>query len=109
MKSATQADALVSSLFPSDVKHMLYRESSKSKMNKNDDAPMEFMGVANPSAMAEANPIASLYPETSVLFAGKFVFCSKLKTHLIGSSHVIRVLALCRSGWLHFMVFEKTT
>lgn len=97
MESAARSDAIVSSLFPSEVKQQMYDEHQNRQKTLDDQqrrrrsggGPEEFMGNRNPNlgTIAEdnqnqqngydgvssgASPIASLYPETSIIFAGKF-------------------------------------
>ena len=72
MTSANNADAVVSSLFPTDVKEKLYQEKSEKALPRtgqgaeNGAHVTEFMGVANPAATV-VSPIAKNYPETTIM------------------------------------------
>ena len=70
MTSANNADAVVSSLFPAEVKEKLYKEKSESMRQghgtENGAGVTEFMGVANPEATS-VSPIAKNYPETTIM------------------------------------------
>ena len=90
LKTAKRSDAVVSSLFPKDVKERLYIEQEQQEQSTSEPAVKEFMGISNPmkkkangqnpaasnqtetrsaSGPMEASPIARLYPETTILFA----------------------------------------
>jgi hypothetical protein len=102
MTSATRADNLVSSLFPTHVKESLYRnqdeEANKAKWNT---GPKEFLGIENPNAsdVEEVNPIADLYPETTIMFAGKFREMEGLRLCIFAYN----LLFPFRSRRVHFM------
>ena len=75
MTSATNADAVVSSLFPNEVKKQLYEEKNKAPTKKgpiggrdeeNGTHVRDFMGVTNPNSVA-VSPIAKNYPETTIM------------------------------------------
>ncbi|CAB9521876.1 stable enterotoxin receptor [Seminavis robusta] len=106
LSSANEADAVVSSLFPSSVKERLYENERTSmalkqqqqqqeqqstryssggailKNNNNENTVKEFMGTANPNNKSdsalqqEVSPIAELYPETTIMFADLVGFTS---------------------------------
>jgi len=65
MNSATRADKLVSSLFPDAVKDRVYEgHNSEANVHGQDDQER------NDTVDTNVSPIAELYPETTVLFAG---------------------------------------
>lgn len=91
MDSAAQSDAIVSSLFPTDVKKRLYEENAREKereqqiLSKETYELHEFMGIvpendekwslassAPRASSIGVSPIASLYPQTTIMFAGTF-------------------------------------
>ena len=65
LTTATRADKVVSSLFPEHVKEKLY-ETDNERTNKGFRRTNDI--VHEPEVL---NPIANLYPETTILFAGK--------------------------------------
>ena len=71
MKTATTADKVVSSLFPEHVKARLYEKDKLA----NAAGQRDFMSLKKPKmvdAWDKVDPIATIYPETTVLFAGEF-------------------------------------
>jgi hypothetical protein len=89
LTSAKRSDAVVSSLFPREVKERLYIEQEQQE-HAPVSAVNEFMGTVNPNNKAaalpgprssdgliEASPIAALYPETTILFADMVGFTGK--------------------------------
>lgn len=63
MDTAKRSDAIISSLFPSNVRDKLYPIDNIVGNNKSDLND-------GPSKNLSSPPIAQLYPETTVLFAG---------------------------------------
>jgi Adenylate and Guanylate cyclase catalytic domain len=85
MNAAVRSSAIVSSLFPSEVRDRIYPESEGAKLvesNKQNGKPFAFAKgsankftkdiastLTNSSEILTGRPIAELYPETTVLFA----------------------------------------
>jgi hypothetical protein len=88
MTTATRADRLVSSLFPKEVKEQLYEKNASEELSPEDHIT-EFMGATNPDtkrgSYISVNPIANLYEETTIMFAGKLKrdFNSLQKTQIV--------------------------
>jgi hypothetical protein len=95
LTSATRADAVVSSLFPKSVKERLYEAEKETRQqvprvdNLVSQEPNDFMGVSNlgltrPNQMeAEINPIAELYPETTILVSNIYMsYSTKMITYI---------------------------
>ena len=74
MKSAMQSDALVSSLFPEDVRTRIYEEmNSKAQAKAHESNWRSKGGDANrnddSNSQDDSTAIARLYPETTIFFA----------------------------------------
>lgn len=75
VKSATRADALVSSLFPTTVKDRLYEGQKKEKNDRRSKEAAQVVGLENHlldnvDMDEDVSPIADLYPATTIMFAG---------------------------------------
>jgi hypothetical protein len=75
MQSATRSSAIVSSLFPSNVRTRLYEESATAAVPEKEQSQQirmkNFMAKTQTSAVEPINtgPIADLFESTTVLFA----------------------------------------
>ena len=82
MKSAMQSDALVSSLFPEDVRNRIYEEmNSKAQAKANESNWRNKGGDVNRHEDSishdDSTAIARLYPETTIFFADLVGFTGK--------------------------------
>ena len=69
MKSAEQSGKLVSQLYPKDVREKLYQEQEmENKMRDSDDGFQVDHGRVS-TALGPKTAIASLYPDTTIIFA----------------------------------------
>jgi hypothetical protein len=89
LKTAQRSDAIISDLFPSNVREKLYLQDMNQQSGENGNGA----------------PIADLHPETTVLFAGKaetreYSHCSQLILH--GLTICCIGIRYCR---IHFVVF----
>lgn len=66
LSTAKRSNAIISSLFPSNVRDKIYRTEIDDIGQKKRNS----QSGASPSVSSA--PIAELYPDTTVLFAGKF-------------------------------------
>jgi hypothetical protein len=86
MKSAIQSDAIVSSLFPQSVKRQLYQKDEQQQtreffhnetrgtgmMDHDGNLPNNYGDLDNNGNPNKGPPIAELYEETTIMFAGKY-------------------------------------
>ena len=115
MKSAVTSDAIVSSLFPTAVKERLYNSQDEKKTKheaKNPFAASERM-MEVPSTYGDemenpnGPPIAELYPDTTILFAGRYFLydMNLLEVRLL----IYYFPQLFRHCWLYCLEFGSRT
>ena len=125
MKSAITSDAIVSSLFPSAVKEQLYKNQDDDNGRKHEGrgflgghtnlSPLSVDDIPNHYGDEMANPqgppIANLYPETTILFAGQKLqeICTVVcqSTVLLFTSLTLCFQPFCnRYRWFHCLEFR---
>ena len=76
MKRALASGAIVSSLFPQKVREQMYQEQTQDKEQQNTKNDFKTSSIMNPynasTRKNESRPMAELYADTTIFFAGKY-------------------------------------
>ena len=111
VERAVKSSAVVSSLFPEQIKEQIINNSApnptkdQQKIWNNDGKKKELNG------QPKARPMASKYPETTIMFAGKL--CNEIDRMVrivFLESVLIRLVPFVdRHCWFHFLEFNSRT